>query len=402
MKKLLIALIASLLVLEVLVVAVPVVPSRGNADVNVPDVALVAPVFDPQTSPVTRVVVDTLDNQHIKTLELKGCKVVHKIKPSTAFDCPTEVVSELGLNEDLKVFAVDLNADKQIGADKVWTSGYTGFGRLIAVLDTGVNYTHVELASSIVKGKDFSNNDNDPMDDNGHGTHVAGIITADGVLLNAKGVAPDANVLAVKVLSASGGGYLSDVVAAIYYVVDGSDGVYGTADDFKADAISMSLGTSPPYTYRGSNCDYAYPAMTNAISYARSKGVSVVAAAGNSGGSGVSLPGCVSGVITVGAVDSLDKVQSWSGKGSSLDLVAPGVSILSSWFNGGYATASGTSMATPVVSGTVALMKQKNPLLTVNQVYNNLINTAKDLGKIGFDINSGFGRVNALAAVNVS
>lgn len=360
------------------------------------------PKDDSEKPLIKRVIVDTTDDEQLKVLQSEGCKVVHKIKPSTALDCPSEVVSKFGLKEDLKVFAVDLNADRQIGADQVWTFGYTGSGRLVAVLDTGVDYNHPELSDSIVKGRDFVNNDDDPMDDNGHGTHVAGIITANGIFSSSKGVAPDAKVLAVKVLSASGSGYLSDVVAAIYYVVDGPDGGYGTEDDFNADVISMSLGTRSPYTYKGSNCDDVYPAMTNAIKYARSRGVSVVAAAGNSGGAGISLPGCISGVITVGAVDSNDKVQRWSGKGLSLDIVAPGVSILSTWLNGGYATASGTSMATPMVSGVIALMKQKNQSLSVDDIYNKLITTAKDLGKVGFDTSSGYGRVNALAAVNAS
>jgi subtilisin family serine protease len=393
MKNLLVPLILSFFVFQLAIV---------YASLSIKHLDFSIPQTDSGKSLTKRVIVDTTDDEQLKVLESEGCKVVHKIKPSTALDCPSEVVSKFGLKEDLKVFAVDLNADKQISADQVWILGYNGSGRLVAVLDTGVDYTHPELSDSIVKGKDFVNNDNDPMDDNGHGTHVAGIITANGILSSSKGVAPDAKVLAVKVLSASGSGYLSDVVAAIYYVVDGPDGVYGTEDDFNADVISMSLGTSPPYTYKASNCDNAYPAMTNAISYARSKGVSVVAAAGNSGGAGISLPGCISGVITVGAVDSKDKVQTWSGKGLSLDLVAPGVSILSTWLNGQYATASGTSMATPMVSGVIALMKQKNQSLSVDDIYNKLITTAKDLGKAGFDTSSGYGRVNALAAVNAS
>jgi subtilisin/minor extracellular protease Epr len=396
MKILVAAFVASLVALQVLLVTlVFAFYSIKHLDFSVL-------VSNSEKSSIKRVIVDTVDDKQLKVLESEGCRVIHKITPSIALDCPSEVVSKFGLKEDLRVFAVDLSADKQIGADQVWALGFTGAGRLVAVLDTGVDYNHPELSDSIVKGRDFVNNDDDPMDDNGHGTHVAGIITANGILSGSKGVAPDAKVLAVKVLSASGGGYLSDVVAAIYYVVDGPDGIYGTGDEFNADAISMSLGTSPPYTYKGSNCDSVYPAMTNAISYARSRGVSVVAAAGNSGGAGISLPGCISGVITVGAVNSKDKVQTWSGKGLSLDLVAPGVSILSTWLNGQYATASGTSMATPMVSGTIALMKQKNPLLSVDEVYNKLITTAKDLGKVGFDTASGYGRVNALAAVNAS
>ncbi|MBI3631627.1 MAG: S8 family serine peptidase, partial [Candidatus Staskawiczbacteria bacterium] len=194
------------------------------------------------------------------------------------------------------------------------------------------------------------------------------------------------------VLNANGGGYFSDVIEAIYYV----------ADNVVADAISMSLGTNPPYTYKGSNCDSVLPSLTSSINYARSKGKSVVAAAGNSGGAGVSIPGCVSKVITVGAVDDINVVTSWSSKGKSLELVAPGVTILSSVIGGGYESWSGTSMATPHVSAVIALMKQKNSALTPDQVTSKLNSTATDLGKIGYDNSYGYGLVNALSAVNAS
>src|SRR3989344_5065799 len=271
----------------------------------------------------------------------KGCTEIKQVKSLIVLKCSEAIATELNLQEDVRVFAVDTGANSQIRADLVHTGGNTGAGRKVVVLDTGYNYNHPELSSSYGGGKDFVNNDNDPFDDNGHGTHVAGLITADGLVSRAKGVAPDATVLAGKVLSASGSGYFSDVVAAIYWAVDGPDGVYGTADDFNADAISMSLGTSQPYTYKG-YCNNVLPSLTNAIIYARSKGVLVVVAAGNSGGAGVSIPGCISYSTTVGAVDSTDKVASWSGKGQGVDITAPGVSLYSTWLGTGYATASGT------------------------------------------------------------
>ena len=343
----------------------------------------------------------------------KGCKKITDAKTLTALECDENVASSLGLQEDIKVFALgfkedasgknqvsisDYNANKQIRADLVQASGNNGNGRKIVVLDTGYNYNHPELTSSYLGGKDFVNNDNDPFDDNGHGSHVAGIITGDGVNANAKGVAPAAGVISGKVLDASGSGYFSDVVAAIYWAVDGPDGLNGTADDFKADAISMSLGTSPPYTYKG-YCDNVYPDLTNAIKYARNKGVLVAVAAGNSGSAGVSLPGCISYSTTVAAVDSADRVASFSGRGNALDVSAPGVSIFSSWLGNSYATASGTSMATPMISGTIALVKYAHPTYTVTQTENAILKTAKDLGKAGFDSSYGWGRVDAYAAV---
>lgn len=328
----------------------------------------------------------------------KGCTEIKQVKSLIVLRCSEAVATELNLQEDIRVFAVDTGANTQIRANLVQTTN-TGVGRKIVVLDTGYNYNHPELSSSYGGGKDFVNDDTDPFDDNGHGTHVAGLITADGLVSRAKGVAPDATVIAGKVLSASGSGYFSDVVAAIYWAVDGPDGVYGTADDFNADAISLSLGTAPPYTYKGF-CNNVLPSLTNAIIYARSKGVLVVVAAGNSGGAGVSIPGCISYSTTVGAVDSTDKVAKWSGKGNGVDITAPGVSLYSTWLGTGYATASGTSMATPVVSGTVALIKSAHPTYTVSQVESALFNTAKDLGKSGYDTSYGYGRVDAYSAVN--
>ncbi len=333
----------------------------------------------------------------VSTAVAHGCKVVRDAKTVKALLCAEETATLLGLEEDIKVFALDTGANTQIRADTVQASGNTGSGRKVVVLDTGYNYNHGELASSYVGGKDFVNNDDDPLDDNGHGSHVAGLITGDGVDAKAKGVAPNAGVVAGKVLGADGSGYFSDVVAALYWAVDGPDGVAGTADDFHADAVSMSLGTSQPYTYKG-HCDTVMPDLTTAIKYAGDHGSVVVAAAGNSGNAGVSIPGCISYATTVGAVDKYDKVASFSGRGKALDLVAPGVSLYSAWVTG-YKTASGTSMATPVVSGTVALVKAAHPEYSVAQVQNALRSTAKDLGKAGYDTSYGWGRVNAAGAV---
>ncbi|MBI2647474.1 S8 family serine peptidase [Candidatus Woesearchaeota archaeon] len=329
----------------------------------------------------------------------KGCKIVREAKTLKALVCPEEIAYSLGLQEDIQVFAVDVNANKQINAHLVQSSGNTGEGRKIVVLDTGYNYNHPELNSSYLGGKDFVNNDDDPFDDNGHGSHVAGIITADGIDPKAKGVAPATGIIAGKVLSASGSGFFSDVVAAIYWAVDGPDGINGTEDDFNADAISMSLGSSFPYVFKGF-CNSVMPDLTNAIKYAREKGTVVVSAAGNSGSLGVSIPGCISYSTTVGAVDSADKIASFSGRGKAVDITAPGVNLYSAWLGSSYATASGTSMATPVVSGTVALIKFNHTSYSVNQVEDALFKTAKDLGKSGKDNSYGWGRVDAFGAVN--
>jgi len=342
-----------------------------------------------------------------------GCEVVREAKTLKAFRCPRGVALLLSLAEDVRVFALDdeavnvlnspkpsatsVSANQQIGADIVQASGNTGGSRKVVVLDTGYNYLHPELSSSYLGGKDFVNNDNDPMDDEGHGSHVSGIITADGVVdLKAKGVAPDAGIIAGKVLNQNGSGYFSDVVAAIYWAVDGPDGVYGTADDFGADAINMSLGTSK--VYKGF-CNGVLPDLTAAIKYAIDKNVTVVVAAGNSGSAGVSIPGCISYSTTVGAVDGQDRVARFSGKGNALDITAPGVSIYSTVLGSGYASWSGTSMATPMISGVVALIKYIHPTYSQSTVENKLFSTAKDLGYTGKDTSYGWGRVRANLAV---
>lgn len=324
----------------------------------------------------------------------KGCKIVSEAKTLKALSCSGDAASSLGLQEDLRVRAVDTGVNAQIRADLVQASGNIGAGRKVVVLDTGYNYNHPELSSSYLGGKDFVNKDDDPMDDNGHGSHVAGIITADGVYSAAKGVAPDAGIIAGKVLDASGSGFLSDAIAGIYWAVDGPDGVANTSDDFNADAISLSLGTTPPYVYK-SYCDNVYPDFTNAIKYALSRGVIVVIAAGNEGSTGVSIPGCISYSTTVGAVDSGDTIASFSGIGDAVDITAPGVNILSAWLGSSYNTISGTSMATPVVSGTVALIKFAHPGYTVAQVQDALFKNARDLGAAGKDSTYGWGRVDA-------
>lgn len=328
-----------------------------------------------------------------------GCVVLKEVKSLRSLRCPKEVADTLSLIDDVRVFAQDAVANAQIGADAVQTGGNTGAGRKIVVLDTGYNYNHPELSSSYLGGKDFVNNDNDPLDDNGHGSHVAGIITGDGINPKAKGVAPDTSIIAGKVLDASGAGYFSDVVEAIYWAVNGPDGIYGNADDFGVDAISLSLGTSYPYTYKRGYCDNVLPDLTTAIKYARDKGVLVVVAAGNNGNQGVSVPGCINYSTTVGAVNKSDKIASFSGRGNAVDISAPGVSIFSSLLNNTYDSWSGTSMSTPMVSAIVALIKSAHNAYTASQVENALFTSAKDLGRFGKDTDYGYGRVNALSAV---
>lgn len=268
---------------------------------------------------------------------------------------------------------------KRIGAGLVHAAGNTGRSIKVAVLDTGVDYTHPDLSANYCGGWDFVNNDPDPMDDRGHGTHVTGTIAA---LLNGVGVvgvAPDAQIYALKVLGSDGKGYWSWVIAALDWCVQNGIQV-----------ANMSLGGSSSTTLEQA-CNRAYAA-----------GVLLVAAAGNSGPGEdtVLAPARYDAVIAVSATDSADQLASFSSTGPAVELAAPGVSIRSTLPGGSYGTASGTSMASPHVAGTAALVWAANPTWTNVQVRQRLRETAEDLGTPGWDPQFGHGLVNAAKAAS--
>ncbi|MFH1257599.1 MAG: S8 family serine peptidase [Candidatus Micrarchaeota archaeon] len=341
-----------------------------------------------------RVIAQTVDAKDISHLEKQGCKVTHSAKElvtGVSLDCPDNLQINVAYEEDELIHIADTRTNDKVGASQVQDSGNTGAGRVIAVLDTGIDVSHPELSSSVYGGKCYLSNCYSYNDDNGHGSHVAGIITADGVIPAAKGIAPDARIFAGKILDANGNGYFSDMIAAINDVA-GMPGI---------DAISMSISTLQVYT---KSCDRTYSTLKAAINNAISKGKIVIVAAGNDP-RGVGAPACISTAVAVGAVDFNDAIAAFSGRGSTFKLngiVAPGVGIYSTFMNGSYTYLSGTSMATPAVSGTVALMKAKNPSLTVSQIKSILFSTALDLGKKGDDNIYGNGRLDALKAVSAS
>lgn len=283
-----------------------------------------------------------------------------------------------------------------IGAPQMWaTYGADGRGIRVAVLDTGIDYTHPDLGGGlgsgfkVLGGYDFINGDANPMDDHGHGTHVAGIIAANGT---AKGVAPGASLLAYKVLDANGSGAISVILAGIDRAVDPDQ---NPATNDAPQVISMSLGGPG---------DPSDP-ISQAVDAAVNAGVVCVVAAGNSGSSYSTLgsPGCAQKALTVGASDNQDVIASFSSRGPSQpdlaikpDVTAPGVGILSTKPGGGYQALSGTSMATPHVSGAVALLLQLHPTWTPDVVKGVLAEKAKDLGLDAFT--QGSGRIQVVAS----
>lgn len=269
----------------------------------------------------------------------------------------------------------------QIGAPHVWQQfGITGAGIRIAIIDTGIDYLHPDLGGGfgpghkVVGGYDFVNSDQDPIDDNGHGTHVAGIAAANGVI---KGVAPDANLLAVKVLDGFGFGFDSNIIAGIEWAVTNG-----------ANIINMSLGD----IFGGGDPD---DPLCQAVDAATQAGVLVVCAAGNAGAyNTVGSPAAARTAVAVGADDMNHHIAPFSSRGAAPktlqikpEVVAPGVGILSTVPQSGtqlsdpsgYMTLDGTSMASPHAAGAAALLLQKNPQWTPQQLKLALMESALNL-----------------------
>lgn len=269
-----------------------------------------------------------------------------------------------------QVSAYDSQTTTLIGLDGVFDStSYRGAGYSVAVIDTGIDYNHAALGGGwgnrVIAGYDFVNGDDDPMDDNGHGTHVAGIIGSSDATYS--GIAPDVDLIALKVLGADGSGSFGAVEDALQWVIDHQD-------EYNIVAVNMSLGagnfSSNPATF-----------LEDEFSSLISQGVFVAGASGNSFYSndseqGLGYPAISPQTVSVGAVwdanvgsvswssgahdftTAADRVTSFTQRSSSLDILAPGAFVTNTYLGGGFATLAGTSMATPVVAGAAALLHQ--------------------------------------------
>lgn len=299
----------------------------------------------------------------------QGCSVIRKGKRFTVLACPEELVDTLyqtlGLYRDIEVHVQDTDANDIVMATPLHDLGYTGAGVNVAILDTGIDYNHPELSSSYVGGYDFVNEDSDPLDDHGHGTQMAGVITSDGLNPTTKGIAPEAGIVAMKIQDENGSGFLSETAESVYYVVD----------NFNVTAISISISSSEPIDLI---CDPHLQYYYDAVQYALDHNVMVVLIAGNVGskGIGVGAPGCLSNDLTIGSTDNDDEVSSFSGYGPLVDLYAPGRSLYTCNLDSGYTFKSGTSLSAPLVAGIVALLKEKKPDATVAEIRQVLVDTA--------------------------
>jgi hypothetical protein len=348
-----------------------------------------------------------------KLVKEHGGKVSHsyRIINAVASRIPPKAIDKLKKNPKVKYVECDyiVNATAQQltwGVDRIGAPivhGYDrGSGIKVAILDTGIDYDHPDLHDNYMGGIDYVNDDDDPMDDRGHGTHCAGIVAAVDNGMGVIGAAPEVSLYGVKMLDSEGHGSYSDLIAGIEWSVN---------NDMQV--ISMSISGGSPSQ-----------ALQDACDAASNSGVLLVASAGNNGNpwmppggwDNVGYPAKYESVIAVAATDSMDERPYWSSTGASVELAAPGVDINSTYWDDTYATIDGTSMACPHVSGTAALIlatpedtardadndgtyeTNGDGVWTNNEVRAILQATADDLGDPGRDNSYGFGLVNASKA----
>jgi subtilisin len=314
--------------------------------------------------------------------------------PQAAIDALRRNPNVISVEPDGFFHKIDAELDntwgvKRIGGGTVHADGNKGLNVPVAVIDTGIDYKHPDLGGclgagcKVAGGFDFVNNDSDPIDDEGHGTHVAGTVAALDNGVGVVGVAPEAKLYGLKVLNSSGSGSFSDVIEALQWVVDNgikiTNNSYGSSGD--------------PGTLVRAAFDNSYAA-----------GVLHIASAGNSGScagknDSVGYPAKYASVVAVAATNQSDARACFSSTGSAVELSAPGVSINSTKMGGGYVVYSGTSMASPHVAGVAALLRNTVDSPSNLEIRSLLASTAQDLGAAGRDALYGFGLVNAAAAV---
>ncbi|MBS4539121.1 S8 family serine peptidase [Clostridium sp. D2Q-11] len=366
---------------------------------------------------------EMLDKKEIGKIEdtIGKFKIKHKFKtiPSIAASLTKSQITQLSSMEivehieyDMEVKASNDTAREWFGATKSSLdfgvngdrdgnlNSYSKNDVVVAVIDTGIDANHIDLDNGkVIAWKDYVKGNSTPYDDNGHGTHVSGIIAGEGDgNSNYKGVAEGAALIGLKVLDRRGSGDMSDSTAALDWCIANKD-TYGI------DVVNMSLGTS------GSSD--GTDATSLAVNRAVDAGIVVVIAAGNSGPAKYTIgsPGAAEDAITVGAMADIGEggfnLTDFSSRGPTADgrikpdISAPGYNIMAAKANSSssYVSYSGTSMATPFTAGTVALMLDANPSLNPTQIKNILMSTSIDMGPNGKDIEYGMGRLDVFEAV---
>ncbi|WP_418791686.1 S8 family serine peptidase [Phosphitispora sp. TUW77] len=305
-------------------------------------------------------------------------KHTYKIIPSIAAELPEQAVEALSKNPKIKIIEPDVKAYAigtfeeelnqtwgmvRIGEGTAHSQSYLGTGIKVGIIDSGIDYGHPELSAIYKGGYDFVNQDDDPLDIDGHGTHVAGTIAAARNENGVVGAAPAVELYALKALE-GGSGNFGDIIAALDWCA--ANGIQVTNNSYGS---SVDPGTQ----------------VRDAFDNSYAGGILHVAAAGNSGnpqgkGDTVGYPAKYASVMAVAASDINDKRASFSSTGPDVELIAPGVNIYSTWIDGTYRYASGTSMASPHVTGVAAQVWAANTTLGNTGVRDILHNTAENIG----------------------
>jgi len=338
----------------------------------------------------------------------------HRLFNGMSGNIDREGFDRLLLNEDIEAIYYDRpmvvslsQSVPYINATSVWEvqingTNLTGVGQTVCVLDTGINYNHSDFGGAngfpslkVIGGFDFINNDSDPYDDHGHGSHVAGIIASEDSVY--KGVAPDSKIVAVKVMGSDGSGVSSDIISGIEFCVTNRL-VYNIS------IISMSLGDDG----FGTNLPCDYDSLASSINAAVDVGIVVISSSGNENRGNTALPGlttpaCITNSISVGATGRTDDtIQGFTNRDWFLDVLAPGGSITATDWAGTHTSKSGTSMAAPHISGVIALIQQYSRLkFNRTLTFTDVLNRIKLFGVEVQDSSTPFSftRVDALEAV---
>lgn len=295
------------------------------------------------------------------------------------------------------------NSTTLIGANAVWSAGYDGTGKTVAIIDSGVDKNHWFLSGRVVAEACFSttttiegtpvfstcpNGQNEQigagagmpcsMPECLHGTHVAGIAAGRGT--DFSGVARNASMIGINVGSRVSTILGDSLTIQFSDVAKALEHVYNLRNSFSIASVNMSLGTNDVYAGVCDNADASFALVKDAVDTVRSAGIGVIAATGNSGNAtGISMPACLSNTISVGATSAepgtQDRFAAFSNSSSELDLLAPGISINSSAPNNAMASLGGTSMAAPHVAGAWAVLKQAAPSASIDTILNALKNT---------------------------
>ena len=307
------------------------------------------------------------------------------------------------ISYDSKVFAVMDIARSVVGADLILNTGYTGKNVTVAIIDTGIS-PHADLiypTSRIIGFKDFVNNETKFYDDNGHGTHCAGILAGNGYSSKGKykGIAPEANILSIKVLDENGNGNTSDILSTVQWIIE-------KKEIYKTRIVNISLGAIAQYKERRDP-------LVKAANRAIDNNLIVIAAVGNSGPmrNTILSPATSRHVISVGALDdgrtaemNDGNIAEFSSRGPTLDrirkpdLIAPGVDIMSLSNKNltGYTTLSGTSMSAPMVSGAAALLLNENPNYNHFDIKRKLIKACTKIKASSYEQGAGILDINRI------